>query len=217
MLFPKGVPISKRIFDLVLTVPGLILISPLILLVAILVRIQHGRPILFSQVRPGYRGELFTVRKFRSMTDARDSQGNLLPDDDRLTPLGKLLRAFSLDELPELVNILKGEMSLVGPRPLLVQYLERYSPEQARRHDVLPGMTGWAQINGRNALTWEDKFRLDVWYVDNWSFWLDIKILALTLWKVITREGISQPGHATAEEFMGSDTQKVENSDLSDS
>ena len=205
MRFPEGIPISKRIFDLVLAIPGLILISPLILLVAILVRIRHGRPILFSQVRPGYRGELFTVRKFRTMTDDRDSQGNLLPDEKRLTPLGRFLRASSLDELPELVNVLKGEMSLVGPRPLLIQYLERYSPEQARRHDVLPGISGWAQVNGRNALTWEDKFRLDVWYVDNWSLWLDIKILALTLWKAIKQEGISQPGHATAEEFTGSD------------
>jgi sugar transferase EpsL len=204
-----GIPISKRIFDLLLTIPGLILISPIALLVAILVRIQHGRPILFSQERPGHRGQLITVRKFRTMTEDRDSQGNLLPDDQRLTSLGRFLRAFSLDELPELINVLLGEMSLVGPRPLLIQYLERYSPEQARRHDVLPGITGWAQVNGRNALTWEDKFCLDVWYVDHWSLWLDIKILAITLLKVIKREGISQPGHATAEEFMGSARQEI--------
>jgi lipopolysaccharide/colanic/teichoic acid biosynthesis glycosyltransferase len=139
------------------------------------------------------------------MTDARDEGGTLLPDAQRLTPLGRFLRASSLDELPELFNILRGKMSFVGPRPLLMQYLERYSPEQMRRHDVLPGLTGWAQVNGRNALTWEDKFRLDVWYVDNWSFWLDVKILALTFWKVFKREGISQPGHATMEEFKGSD------------
>jgi sugar transferase EpsL len=204
-----GIPISKRIFDLLLTIPGLILISPIALLVAILVRIQHGRPILFSQERPGHRGQLITVRKVRTMTEDRDSQGNLLPDDQRLTSLGRFLRAFSLDELPELINVLLGEMSLVGPRPLLIQYLERYSPEQARRHDVLPGITGWAQVNGRNALTWEDKFCLDVWYVDHWSLWLDIKILAITLLKVIKREGISQPGHATAEEFMGSARQEI--------
>ena len=203
MIFPQGVPRSKRILDLVITVPGLILISPLILILTVLVRVQHGSPVLFSQVRPGYQGKLFTLRKFRTMSDTRDSQGNLLPDEERLTPLGRFLRASSLDELPELINILKGEMSLIGPRPLLVQYLERYSPEQARRHEVLPGMTGWAQVNGRNAITWEDKFRLDVWYVDHWSLILDIKILGQTFIKVIKREGISQPGHATAEEFLG--------------
>ncbi len=203
MFLPADVPLSKRIFDLSLTIPGLILISPLLAVVAILLRLFHGKPVLFSQVRPGYRGELFAVYKFRTMTDRRDDAGNLLPDEQRLTRLGRFLRGTSLDELPELFNVLRGEMSLVGPRPLLVQYLERYSPEQARRHDVLPGITGWAQINGRNVLSWEDKFRLDVWYVDHWSLWLDIKILALTFWKVIKREGISQPGHATAEEFMG--------------
>ena len=202
-MFPQGIPLSKRIFDLILTIPGLILISPVIFIVAILVRLQHGSPILFAQVRPGYKGELFTLRKFRTMTNARDAEGKLLPDEKRLTKLGRFLRASSLDELPEAVNVLKGEMSIVGPRPLLVQYLERYSPEQARRHDVLPGITGWAQINGRNAITWEDKFRLDVWYVDHWSLRLDIKILWQTFAKVIKREGISQPGHATAEEFMG--------------
>jgi lipopolysaccharide/colanic/teichoic acid biosynthesis glycosyltransferase len=205
MFFPLGIPFSKRLFDILVTIPGLILISPVILVIAILVRWQHGSPILFAQLRPGYRARLFTLRKFRTMTNRRDPQGNLLPDEERLTRLGRFLRASSLDELPELINIIKGEMSLVGPRPLLVEYLERYSTEQARRHHVLPGMTGWAQINGRNTLTWEEKFRLDVWYVDHWSFWLDLKILAMTLAKVIRREGISQPGHATAEIFMGSE------------
>ena len=203
-MFPPGVPISKRIFDLLLTSLGLALISPILALLAALIWLAHGWPLIFSQVRPGYRGRLFRIYKFRTMTEERDKFGNLLPDEERLTRLGHLLRATSLDELPELINVLRGQMSLVGPRPLLVQYLERYTPEQARRHDVLPGITGWAQINGRNALTWEAKFRLDVWYVDNWSFWLDIKILGLTLWKVVKREGISQPGHATAQEFMGS-------------
>ena len=205
MLFPKGIPPSKRLFDLLLTIPGLILFSPVILLVTLLVRIQHGSPILFAQVRPGYKGKLFTLRKFRTMTESRDAQGHLLPDAERITSLGHFLRASSLDELPELLNVLKGEMSLVGPRPLLVEYLERYSPEQARRHNVLPGITGWAQVNGRNALTWEEKFELDVWYVDHWSLWLDLKILGMTAAKVIRREGISQPGHATAEIFRGSD------------
>ena len=202
-MFPPGVPISKRIFDLLLTSLGLALISPILALLAALIWLAHGWPLIFSQVRPGYRGKLFRIYKFRTMTEERDKFGNLLPDEERLTRLGHLLRATSLDELPELINVLRGQMSLVGPRPLLVQYLERYTPEQARRHDVLPGITGWAQINGRNALTWEAKFRLDVWYVDNWSFWLDIKILGLTLWKVVKREGISQPGQATSEYFTG--------------
>ena len=179
------IPFSKRFLDLSLTIPGLILISPLLLLLGLLVWIYHGRPILFRQVRPGFKSQPFEIFKFRTMSEARDPQGNL-------------------DELPELLNVLRGEMSLVGPRPLLMQYLARYNPEQARRQDVLPGITGWAQINGRNALTWEDKFRLDVWYVDHQSRRLDIKILLITLWKVLQREGISQPGHATAEEFMGS-------------
>jgi lipopolysaccharide/colanic/teichoic acid biosynthesis glycosyltransferase len=168
-----------------------------------LVYFAHGRPVLFRQIRPGYKGKPFTIYKFRTMTNQRDRSGNLLPDEARLTRLGRFLRSTSLDEIPELINILKGEMSWVGPRPLLMQYLDRYTAEQARRHDVLPGITGWAQINGRNALTWKDKFNFDVWYVDHWSLSLDIKILLLTLWKVITREGINQPGHATAEEFMG--------------
>ncbi len=203
-LFPPGIPLRKRALDLLLAIPGLILISPILFIVAILVRIVHGSPVFFRQQRPGYLGKPFEVMKFRSMNNARDSAGNLLPDSRRLTRLGRFLRATSLDELPELIHVLRGEMSLVGPRPLLMQYMERYSPEQARRHNVLPGITGWAQINGRNTLTWEDKFRLDVWYVDHWSLGLDLKILLLTLWKVLKREGISQPGYATAEEFTGS-------------
>ena len=202
--FPRGIPAGKRLFDLGTAGLGLLILSPLLLALAILVRIKHGPPVLFRQQRPGYKGIPFQVSKFRTMNDARGADGLLLPDAERLTPLGRFLRATSLDELPELANVLRGEMSLVGPRPLLMQYLERYSPEQMRRHDALPGVTGWAQINGRNALTWEEKFRLDVWYLDHWSFWLDIRILLLTFWKALTREGISQPGHATAEEFMGS-------------
>jgi lipopolysaccharide/colanic/teichoic acid biosynthesis glycosyltransferase len=203
MMFPPGVPVSKRLFDLFLTLPGLVLLSPLLLVTGVLVRIYLGAPVLFRQPRPGFGGELFTVYKFRTMTDARGENGLLLSDEERLTALGRFLRATSIDELPELFNILRGEMSLVGPRPLLEQYLERYSPEQMRRHEVLPGITGWAQVNGRNTITWDDKFRHDVWYVDHWTLGLDIKILALTLWKVIRREGINQEGHATAEEFMG--------------
>lgn len=203
-ILPAGMPLRKRLFDLLLTVPGLILVSPVLLLIAVAVAVVHGFPILFRQRRPGYKGEPFTLYKFRTMREARGPAGELLADEERLTGLGRLLRSLSLDELPELINVLRGEMSLVGPRPLLMQYLDRYTPEQARRHEVLPGMTGWAQINGRNAVTWEDKFRFDVWYVDYWSLWLDVKILAITLWKVLTQEGISQAGHATAPEFMGS-------------
>lgn len=200
---PVKIPFSKRFFDVAFTLPGLLLISPFLLVLSILVGYYHGRPILFKQKRPGFLGKPFIIYKYRTMTDTRDKDGQLLPDDHRLTKFGRFLRSTSLDELPELFNILRGEMSLVGPRPLLMQYLERYSPEQARRHHVLPGMTGWAQINGRNAITWEDKFKLDVWYVDNWSISLDIKILLITLYKAVKREGISQPGHVTAEEFMG--------------
>ncbi|MCK5317358.1 MAG: sugar transferase, partial [Anaerolineales bacterium] len=203
-LLPPGVPLSKRLFDLILTLPGLVLISPLLGLIGVLVRFFLGSPVLFRQIRPGKGSESFTVYKFRTMTDARGSGEHLLSDAERMTGLGRFLRSYSLDELPELFNVLRGEMSLVGPRPLLMQYLDRYSIEQARRHEVLPGISGWAQVNGRNALTWDDKFRHDVWYVDNWSLWLDIKILLTTLWKVITREGISQLGHTTAAEFMGS-------------
>ena len=204
----SGIPPSKRLFDLLMTSLGLLVISPVLMVIAFLVWIFHGRPILFRQKRPGYMGQPFFVYKFRTMNDRRTPDGSLLPDAKRITLLGRFLRILSLDELPELFNVLRGEMSLVGPRPLLMQYLERYSPEQAHRHDVLPGITGWAQVNGRNVLTWEDKFRLDVWYVDHWSFWMDIKILLLTPWKVFKREGISQPGHATAEEFMGNESEK---------
>jgi len=199
-----GVPKRKRLFDLVLTIPGLLIISPILLLLAIYIRGRLGTPVLFRQLRPGLNGKPFLLNKFRTMTSEVDNHGEPLPDTQRLTSFGQFLRSFSLDELPELINVLKGEMSLVGPRPLLMQYLERYTQEQARRHEVLPGITGWAQINGRNALTWEDKFRFDTWYVEHWSLPLDIKILALTFWKTIKREGISQPGHATSEEFMGS-------------
>jgi len=193
----------KRAFDLATTIPALIILSPLIGLISLLVRIRLGSPVLFRQQRPGLHGQPFTLYKFRTMTDARDAQGNLLPDAQRLMPLGRFLRSTSLDELPELFNVFKGDMSLVGPRPLLMRYLDRYTPEQMRRHEVKPGITGWAQVNGRNAVTWEQKFALDVWYVSNVSLWLDMKIIALTVWKVFKREGISQPGHATAQEFTG--------------
>jgi len=194
---------GKRALDLFLVLAALPLLSPLLGVVALLVRLRLGAPVLFRQQRPGLAGQPFTLFKFRTMTGARDACGNLLPDDRRLTPLGRFLRATSLDELPELFNVLRGEMSLVGPRPLLVQYLERYTPQQARRHQVRPGITGWAQVNGRNALTWEEKFALDVWYVDRQSLWLDLKIVALTICKIVKREGISQPGQATVQEFMG--------------
>lgn len=202
-LFIPGVPLRKRIFDLALTIPGLILISPLLAITALLIRIRLGKPVLFRQLRPGYRARSFEIYKFRTMIESRDPDGKLLPDEKRLTKFGRFLRSASIDELPELFNVIRGEMSLVGPRPLLMQYLKRYSPEQARRHDVLPGITGWAQIGGRNVISWGQKFERDVWYVDHWSIRLDMKILLLNFWKVIKREGISQPGHATAEEFMG--------------
>lgn len=194
----------KRTFDLALTIPLLLCLAPVIALLTILVRFKLGSPAFFLQPRPGLHGRPFTMRKFRTMTDAHDAQGNLLPDAERMTSFGRFLRASSLDELPELLNVLKGEMSLVGPRPLLMRYLERYSPEQRRRLEARPGITGWAQINGRNAISWEQKFALDVWYVDHQTLWLDIKILFLTLWKTVKREGISQEGQATTEEFMGS-------------
>jgi len=205
MLFPPGLPPSKRLLDLVVAAIALLLLSPILLLTMLAVRLFLGTPVIFRQQRPGYQGRPFFLYKFRTMTDASDPAGNLLPDSERLTPLGRFLRALSLDELPELFNILRGEMSLVGPRPLLMEYLPRYSPEQMRRHDAWPGLTGWAQVNGRNALTWADKFRLDVWYVERWSFWLDIKIILLTFWKVLKREGVSQPGQATTEYFMGNE------------
>jgi len=194
---------GKRLFDLALTILALILLSPLLALLALLVHFKLGPPILFRHRRPGLHGRPFTLLKFRSMTNTRDAQGNLLPDKDRLTRFGQFLRSTSLDELPELINVLKGEMSLVGPRPLMMRYLDRYSPEQMRRHEVLPGITGWAQVNGRNALAWERKFELDVWYVDHRSLWLDLKIIALTGRKIIIREGITFEGYATGYEFMG--------------
>ena len=202
-LLPKGVPFVKRLFDLITASLAVIILSPIMLLVSVLIALDLGFPILFRQKRPGYREEVFTIYKFRTMRDKQDTLGNPLPDANRLSRLGRFLRSFSLDELPELVNIIKGNMSWVGPRPLLIEYLPLYNPEQARRHGVLPGITGWAQVHGRNALTWEQKFELDVWYVDHWSFWLDIKILALTVVKVLKREGISQPGQATSEPFKG--------------
>jgi sugar transferase EpsL len=203
MLFPTGLPVSKRIFDLVATVLGLLLLSPFMLLTALAVRIFLGTPVLFRQKRPGYKGRLFHIHKFRTMTDASDSAGNLLPDSERLTGLGRFLRTLSLDELPQLLNVLRGEMSLVGPRPLLLEYLPFYSTEQFRRHEAYPGLTGWAQINGRNTTDWPTRLAMDVWYVDHWSFWLDIKIILITIWKVLKREGISQPGQATVEYFKG--------------
>ena len=206
-MYPAKIPRSKRVLDLIITIPGMIIISPLFLIITALVSWKLGNPIFFRQKRPGFRGEPFTIYKFRTMNEDKDVEGNLLPDNDRLTGLGQFLRATSLDELPELFLVLSGKMSLVGPRPLLMSYLERYSQEQARRHDVLPGITGWAQINGRNALTWQDKFALDVWYVDHWSLRLDLKILGLTFWKVLKREGINQPGHSSAEEFHGNKPQ----------
>jgi sugar transferase EpsL len=194
---------SKRLFDIFFSLLAIILFSPILLLIAILVRLLIGSPVLFTQQRPGYKGTPFFIYKFRTMTNRRDSNGNLLPDAERLTRLGHFLRNLSLDELPELFNILRGEMSFVGPRPLLMQYLPLYSKEQARRHDVIPGLTGWAQVNGRNTLTWPDKFNYDIWYVDHWSFWLDIRIILMTVFKVFNREGISQEGQATTEYFKG--------------
>jgi len=196
--------IAKRIFDVSLTTVVLVLGMPLLLALCLLVRVRLGGPVLFRQERPGLKGEPFVLLKFRTMTEARDSRGELLPDADRLTPFGQWLRRTSLDELPELWNVLRGEMSLVGPRPLLPEYLPLYSPEQARRHEVLPGITGWAQVNGRNAIAWSEKLALDVWYVDHRSGWLDIRILWMTVAKVFRGEGVAQPGHATREKFRGS-------------
>lgn len=194
----------KRIFDILGAGVGLALLSPVLLILVVLIRRQMGSPILFRQTRPGKDGKPFEMMKFRTMRDATDKDGELLPDTARLTPLGRALRSSSLDELPELWNVLKGDMSLVGPRPLLMEYLPLYSPEQARRHDVRPGITGWAQINGRNAISWDEKFALDVWYVDNRGLWLDLKIIWLTIRKVLKREGISAAGEATMPKFRGS-------------
>ncbi|MFN2145360.1 MAG: sugar transferase [Anaerolineales bacterium] len=197
------IPAAKRIFDYLLILLFSPILIPLLAITALVVAVRLGRPVIFSQERAGFQGKPFTIYKFRSMSDARNKHGELLPDEKRLTGFGRFLRASSFDELPELWNVLKGEMSLVGPRPLLVSYLERYNAEQSRRHDVLPGITGWAQVNGRNNVSWEIKFELDVWYVDHWSVWLDFLVLFKTVAKVITREGINQPGNATAQEFMG--------------
>jgi lipopolysaccharide/colanic/teichoic acid biosynthesis glycosyltransferase len=194
---------AKRAVDLVGASAGLILLSVPVLLIALLVKLTSRGPVLFRHVRPGLHGRPFTLLKFRTMREAKDAEGKPLPDGSRLTRFGRFLRTTSLDELPELINVLKGDMSLVGPRPLLMQYLPRYTAEQRRRHQAKPGITGWAQVNGRNAVTWEQKFSLDVWYVDHQGIWLDAKILLLTVWKVVRREGISHPGHATMEEFKG--------------
>jgi lipopolysaccharide/colanic/teichoic acid biosynthesis glycosyltransferase len=194
----------KRLFDFIVASVAVVLLSPVIVVVALMVRCRIGSPVLFRQVRPGLHGQTFEMVKFRTMSDARDGAGNLLPDAQRLPRFGKLLRATSMDELPELWNVLKGDMSLVGPRPLLMEYLPLYSEEQARRHDVRPGVTGWAQVNGRNSLSWEEKFQLDVWYVDHQSFRLDLKILWLTILAVLKPQGVNQAGHATMERFQGS-------------
>lgn len=196
---------GKRFFDLMVAFLALVIFSPALMIVALLVRIFHGAPILFKQQRPGYKGIPFYIYKFRTMTNRVDAQGNLLPDAERLTRLGRILRATSLDEVPEFFNVLRGELSLVGPRPLLMKYLPLYNVEQMRRHEVLPGITGWAQINGRNDISWPEKFQLDLWYVDHWSFWLDLKILWLTIWKVFKREGINQGDEATTTYFTGND------------
>jgi sugar transferase EpsL len=194
---------GKRLLDLAITIPILILLSPVIAVVAVLVRLKLGSPVLFRQRRPGLEGTPFTILKFRTMTNARDAKGEFLPDERRITPFGLLLRRTSLDELPELINVLEGDMSLVGPRPLLMQYLDRYTPEQKRRNDVPPGITGLAQVRGRNHLSWEEKFALDVWYVDHCSAWLDLKILAMTFRVVFGGEGVSAPSCVTAPEFLG--------------
>lgn len=201
----------KRLFDFFASLLALILLSPIVALVAWKIRNNLGSPVLFRQIRPGLNGKPFEMVKFRTMKDAVDAMGNPLPDSERMTSFGDKLRNSSLDELPELWNVLKGDMSLVGPRPLLMQYLPLYSPEQARRHEVRPGVTGWAQINGRNAISWEEKFKLDVWYVDNRSFWLDIKILMLTVKKVFVKEGISAEGHVTIAPFTGQEQQGTGN------
>ncbi|MBP5969495.1 MULTISPECIES: sugar transferase [Pseudomonas] len=195
---------SKRLFDIVASMAGLIVLSPVIVIVAYLIRKRLGSPILFRQVRPGLGGKPFEMVKFRTMRDALDANGNPLPDSQRMTGFGSFLRSSSLDELPELWNVLKGDMSLVGPRPLLMEYLPLYDTIQVRRHDARPGVTGWAQINGRNALSWEEKFKLDVWYVDNQSLWLDLKIIFLTVKKVLIRDGISAQGEVTMTKFTGS-------------
>ena len=198
----------KHIFDYMFGIVLWLIFSPVIVMLSMMIGVSIGRPVFFRQMRPGLRGRPFYIVKFRTMTDGRDSSGRLLPDEKRITRFGLLLRSTSLDELPELYNVLKGEMSLVGPRPLLIEYLDRYTPEQFKRHDVKPGITGWAQINGRNAISWDQKFDFDLWYVQHHTFWLDVKIIAKTIIEAIRREGISQPGHVTAEKF---DPHRTEN------
>ena len=193
----------KSFFDISLIIPAALFWLPVIGLLVLLVRIKLGMPVFFCQTRPGLSGKPFTIYKFRTMTDCRDEKGNLLPDEQRLTTFGCFMRRTSIDELPELFNVLIGDMSLVGPRPLLIEYLNRYTPEQARRHQMKPGLTGWAQIKGRNAISWNERFKLDLWYVDNWSLWLDIKIIFLTFMKVLRQDDVSSPGHSTMPEFMG--------------
>ena len=197
--------VGKRLLDLSLAIPALLVLAPVALAVGVAARIKLGSPVLFRQQRPGRDDEMFELIKFRTMTDARDERGRLLPDEQRLTPFGDRMRRTSLDELPTLWNVVRGDMSLVGPRPLLVQYLDRYTPEQRRRHEVAPGITGWAQVNGRNALTWKEKFELDVWYVENVSLRTDLAILWRTVAQVLSQRGVSAEGHATMPEFMGSD------------
>jgi sugar transferase EpsL len=199
----RQLPIAKRLFDVLTAAAALLFLAPVLAALALIVRLAIGIPILFKQQRPGLHGRPFTIYKFRTMSDARDATGCFLPDAERLGWFGRFLRSTSLDELPELINVLRGEMSVVGPRPLLMEYLPRYSAEQMRRHDVLPGITGLAQINGRNAASWPRKFELDVWYVDHWSMWLDLKIIALTVWKVLKRDGINQSDRVSSERFMG--------------
>ncbi|HWC12701.1 MAG TPA: sugar transferase [Acidimicrobiales bacterium] len=193
----------KRALDVIVSVVSLLLLTPVLVAIGVLVLCALGRPVLLRQWRPGLHGRPFVIYKFRTMTEERDADGNLLPDEERVTRVGRFLRHTSLDELPELYNVVRGEMSLVGPRPLLMRYLGRYSPEQMRRHDIPPGITGWTQVNGRNALSWDEKFALDLWYVENQSLGLDLKILVLTVWKALKREGITRPGWATTEEFWG--------------
>lgn len=199
----ESMAIRKRCFDLILVVPSLLMMSPVMAVIAIVTWLSVGRPIFFRQMRAGLWGRPFTILKFRTMTDRRDTSGHLLTDGDRLTAMGRIIRSTSLDELPELLNVLIGDMSIVGPRPLLKQYLDRYTPEQARRHEVKPGLTGWAQVNGRNSINWEEKFKLDVWYVDHQSILLDLRIIWMTVLKVLKREGISHKGQATMQEFKG--------------
>jgi sugar transferase EpsL len=193
----------KRLLDIILSASGLVLLSPLLVILAVAIRFKIGSPVLFRQQRPGLGGKGFVTYKFRTMTNQCDAAGQLLPDEQRLPAFGRFLRSTSLDELPELFNVLKGDMSIVGPRPLMMKYLGRYTPEQARRHEVKPGITGWAQINGRNAIPWEERLKLDVWYVDNWNVWLDLRIILQSIWMMITRQGITQEGRATVDEFMG--------------